>query len=68
MKNQAETTKSIGLVSAKPETVKPVSEAENIKDTDKNEDNMLFMAVDESNITELFESSEMQQILGSENT
>jgi Trk-type K+ transport system membrane component len=26
------------------------------------------MAVDESDITELFESSEMQQILGSENT
>jgi hypothetical protein len=56
------------LVSAKPETEKPVSEADNIKDTDKDEDNMLFMAVDESDITELFESSEMQQILGSENT
>ena len=68
LKNQAETTKSIGLVSAKPETEKPVSEADNIKDTDKDEDNMLFMAVDESDITELFESSEMQQILGSENT
>jgi hypothetical protein len=68
LKNQAETTKSIGLVLAKPETVKPVSEAENIKDTDKDEDNMLFMAVDESDITELFESSEMKQILGSENT
>jgi hypothetical protein len=36
LKNQAETTKSIGLVSAKPETEKPVSEADNIKDTDKN--------------------------------
>jgi len=68
LKNQAETTKSIGLISAKPETEKPVSEADNIKDTDKDEDNMLFMAVDESDITELFESSEMQQILGSENT
>ena len=68
LKNQAETTKSIGLVSAKPETEKPVSEADNIKDTDKDEDNMLFMAVDESDITELFESSEMQQILGSEIT
>ena len=68
LKNQAETTKSIGLVSAKPETEKPVSEADNIKDTDKDEDNMLFMAVDESDITELFEISEMQQILGSENT
>ena len=68
LKNQAETTKSIGLVSAKPETEKPVSEADNIKDMDKDEDNMLFMAVDESDITELFESSEMQQILGSENT
>jgi hypothetical protein len=56
------------LVSAKPETKKPVSEADNIEDTDKDEDNRLFMAVDESDITELFESSEMQQILGSENT
>jgi hypothetical protein len=50
LKNQAETTKSIGLVSAKPDTEKLVSEADNIKDTDKNEDNMLFMAVDESDI------------------
>jgi hypothetical protein len=33
LKNQAETTNSIGLVSAKPETEKPVSEADNIKDT-----------------------------------
>ena len=56
------------MVSAKPETEKPVSEADNIKDTDKDEDNMLFMAVDESDITELFESSEMQHILGSGNT
>ena len=56
------------MVSAKPETKKPVSEADNIEDTDKDEDNRLFMAVDESDITELFESSEMQQILGSENT
>jgi hypothetical protein len=37
LKNQAETTRSICLVSAKPETEKPVSEADNIKDTDKNE-------------------------------
>jgi hypothetical protein len=29
---------------------------------------MLFMAVDESDITELLESSETQRILGSENT
>lgn len=68
LKNQAETTKSTCLVSAKPETEKPVSEADNIEDTDKDEGNRLFMAVDESDITELFESSEMQQILGSENT
>jgi hypothetical protein len=52
----------------KREHLFPVSEADNIKDTDKDEDNMLFVAVDESDITELFESSEMQQILGSENT
>ena len=68
LKNQAETTKSTGLVSAKPETEKPVSEADNIEDKDKGEDNMLLMADDESDITELFESSEMQQIPGSENT
>jgi hypothetical protein len=43
LKNQAETTKSIGLVSARPETEKPVSEADNIKDTDKDEDNMSIL-------------------------
>jgi hypothetical protein len=35
LKNQAETTKSIGLVSAKPDTEKLVREADNIKDTNK---------------------------------
>jgi hypothetical protein len=45
LKNQAETTKSIGLVSARPETEKPVSEADNIKDTDKDEDNMTFTCI-----------------------